>query len=171
MRDNERDQQRPDMNVDREQSTGATPAGMTGQSTGTASIGVADAVTTVAGTASVLIVDDEDVLLHLIAALVEDLGCRALTVPDGLQALRVLADEAVVPSLVICDVMMPRLSGLALAQMIRQDMRWRNVPIILMSAAGRPRVEIAADYFLEKPFDLDELASLIEQYTERTPCA
>jgi CheY-like chemotaxis protein len=114
--------------------------------------------------AGVLVVDDEDVLLAMIAALLEDLGHDAITALNGFDALSELAAREQPPALIISDVMMPRMSGVTLMQEIRGDPRLRDVPVILMSAGGRPRDIGGADYFLSKPFDLDELSVLIERH-------
>jgi CheY-like chemotaxis protein len=56
------------------------------------------------------------------------------------------------------------MSGVALAEILKNDPRFGSIPIILMSAAGRPSGGHVADYFLAKPFDLNLLADLIERY-------
>lgn len=118
--------------------------------------------------ASVMIVDDEDVLLEMIAALIEDIGHRAVVATNGKEALEVLNAEHELPLLVISDVMMPQMDGVALARAIKQDPRACTVPIILMSAASRPPQDGVADHFIHKPFDLDRIELLIEQYAAQT---
>ncbi len=117
--------------------------------------------------ATVLVIDDEDVLLEMIAALIEEIGHRAVTATSGKEALTLLHSEDERPALIISDVMMPQLSGAELTQVIKNDPRFRDVPVVLMSAAGRPPREHAADEFLHKPFDLDVLEALIEHYLDR----
>lgn len=118
---------------------------------------------------SVLVVDDEDVLLDMITALIEDLGYRAVTATNGVEALHILHSEAEPPFLIISDIMMPKMSGTALAEEIRADPRLCNVPIVLMSAAGRAPKNGIADHFMHKPFDLDLIEQVIEQYARRNP--
>lgn len=114
--------------------------------------------------ATVLIVDDEDVLLEMIVALVEELGHDALSATNGAEALAVLQQRAALPALILSDVMMPRMSGTDLVRIVKADARLQAVPVILMSAAVRLRENTLADAFVHKPFDLDMLTSLIEQY-------
>lgn len=116
---------------------------------------------------SVLVVDDEDVLLDMITALIEDLGHRAVAATNGAEALAALRAESEPPILIISDVMMPKMNGVALAEAIRSDPYLCKVPIILMSAAGRAPKAGLADHFIHKPFDLDHIEHLIEQYTDR----
>ena len=115
--------------------------------------------------ASVMVVDDEDVLVEMIATLIVDLGHRAVVATNGREALAALHAEHEPPLLIISDVMMPQMNGIALAQAIKNDPRLCNVPIILMSAAEQPLQPSLAEHFVHKPFDLDQLEVLIKQYT------
>ena len=114
--------------------------------------------------ASVMVVDDEDVLLEMIAALIEDIGHRAVVATNGKEALAALKANPELPLLVISDVMMPQMDGIALARAIKTDPRACMVPIVLMSAASRPPQDGIADHFIHKPFDLERIEVLIEQY-------
>jgi len=114
--------------------------------------------------ARVMIVDDEDSLLSMIAELIEDLGHQPLIASDGHEALETLRDSVQPPALVITDMMMPRLNGLTLAKILKNDPSLSGIPVILMSAAGRPNGSRVADHFLAKPFDLNVLADLIERF-------
>jgi CheY-like chemotaxis protein len=114
----------------------------------------------------VMVVDDEDVLVEMVAALIEDLGLSTLVATNGEEALASLVDAPEVPILILSDVMMPRMNGFELAQAVKADPRLCGVPIVLMSAAGRPLGKHTADSFIHKPFDMDKLASLIEQYAD-----
>lgn len=113
---------------------------------------------------SVLIVDDEDVLLEMIATLMEEAGYAPLEATNGREALAVLDAAPETPAVVISDIMMPHIGGIELTKRLKSDPRYRHVPIILMSAAGRPPESNIADYFLYKPFDLDGLIELVNHY-------
>jgi CheY-like chemotaxis protein len=65
--------------------------------------------------------------------------------------------------LIISDVMMPRMNGIEFTKIVKATPQFSKVPIILMSAAGIPREGNTADYFIHKPFDLDDLANLVEK--------
>jgi CheY-like chemotaxis protein len=116
--------------------------------------------------ALVLVVDDEDVLADMIAALVEDLGHEARVASNGREALRSLAVTTQSPALIISDIMMPQMSGLELLRALRADDRYQSVPIILMSAAARPSDTHEADLFIPKPFDINKLIGLISTFVE-----
>ena len=111
----------------------------------------------------VLVVDDENALLTMVAELVEDLGHQPLLATNGQEALNSLRAAVQAPALVITDIMMPCMNGIALAETLKCDPQLRDIPIILMSAAGRPVGSRVADHFLAKPFDLNVLADLIER--------
>jgi CheY-like chemotaxis protein len=112
---------------------------------------------------TILVVEDEEPVQQLVADLLEDEGYEVLVAPDGAQGLAIAREAA--PDLVITDLMMPVLSGTELCRRLRDDARTRDVPIIVMSAAGRAPAEQAGPIaFLAKPFDLDALLSLVVQH-------
>ena len=116
--------------------------------------------------ARVMVVDDEDVLLEMLAALVEELGHQPLTATNGQEALSILAKASEPPALILSDVMMPRMNGIELARALKTHPDYQEVPLLLMSAAFRPPADNIADHFVHKPFDLDTLADLIEHYID-----
>jgi CheY-like chemotaxis protein len=115
--------------------------------------------------ATVMVVDDEDVLLEMVAALIEDLGHTPLAATNGQEALRLLAAQDTLPSLIISDIMMPRMNGIEMVQRIKAHPQWQTIPVVLMSAAGKPVADHQADIFIHKPFDLDTITDLVERYT------
>lgn len=105
---------------------------------------------------AVLVVDDEWRIVDLLADLLEDEGYTVARAYDGAGALEAVARCR--PDLVIADVMMPRLDGLALTAELRR--RGMTMPVILMSAVVRPRANNVI--FVPKPFDIDAVLALIE---------
>ncbi|MDE7044701.1 MAG: response regulator, partial [Acetatifactor sp.] len=78
---------------------------------------------------SVLVVDDDREIVKAIGILLEGEGYKVLKAYDGLQALDILSAHPV--SLVLIDVMMPRLDGLSALMRIREK---KNIPVIVLSA-------------------------------------
>ena len=112
----------------------------------------------------ILVVDDEYVLVEMIASLIEDLGLQTLTAANGDEALHYLLNSAQQPALVISDVMMPGMNGIELTDKVKQHPGLSKVPVILMSAAGKPLLPNIADAFIHKPFHMDAFTELIRQY-------
>ncbi|MBA3945018.1 MAG: response regulator [Herpetosiphonaceae bacterium] len=113
--------------------------------------------------ASVLVVEDEGVLLEMLAALVEESGHHPIMATNGQEALNVLQNTQELPALIISDIMMPQMNGIALAHAVHSDPRLHHLPLILMSAAGTPPPAIA-NHFIAKPFNIDDLEGLILRY-------
>jgi CheY-like chemotaxis protein len=113
--------------------------------------------------ASILIVDDEQPMRELLIAIFEDAGHHALPAINGRHALEVLEQER--PDLVLSDVMMPVLNGLNLCRRLKAEPSTASIPVILMSAAGHEVADgSAADAYLDKPFELDELEALVRRW-------
>lgn len=110
-----------------------------------------------------LVEDNQDMRAFLRMHL--DLHYHVREAENGLVALQLL--EAVVPDVILSDVMMPHLNGLELCQQLKGDERWRQIPVILLSAkaAVDQRVEglrAGADDYLGKPFSVPELLARLE---------
>lgn len=109
----------------------------------------------------VLIVEDEPDNQEIVRAVVEDMvGCRAVLASDGLEALDRVSEEA--PSLVLLDLMLPKLDGYEVARRLKGDPLTTSIPIIAITALARPRdraraIDAGCDDYLDKPFDLDLL--------------
>lgn len=111
--------------------------------------------------AVILVVDDETPIRELLATVLEESGHRVVQAAHGEQAL--VAAERERPDLVLCDVMMPVMTGTEFCRRIKARY---NVPVILMSAAGNPiRLDIGnADDFLPKPFDLRLVDDIVARH-------
>ena len=104
-------------------------------------------------TAKILVVDDEDDILDLLAYNLQRDGFDTLIARDGLEAL----DQAHLhqPDLVILDIMMPRLDGLETCRRLRQDPRLRHIPILMLTALSGEDdhiqgLDVGADSYLPK---------------------
>lgn len=106
----------------------------------------------------VLIVENDPHVAEMLAEYLRDEGFRVRSRADGAAALETI--ELAPPDVVLADMMMPRMTGLALAKEIRR--RWRRINVILMSASELPTApEIP---FIEKPFDLEMVSDLITRH-------
>ena len=114
-----------------------------------------------AGLCHVLVADDEPHIGRIIKMKLEQGPFRVTLAYDGREALEVLEREGDV-DLVLLDLMMPELSGLDVLQRIRADERFRDLPCIILTAAGqetqhRRAMELGASEFLTKPFSPKKL--------------
>ena len=109
----------------------------------------------------VLVADDEPHIGRIIKMKLEQGPFRVTLVYDGREALDVLAREKDV-SLVLLDLMMPHLSGLDVLAAMRADDRLKDIPCIILTAAGqdqqhRRALELGATDFMTKPFSPKKL--------------
>src|SRR3954465_15359578 len=100
---------------------------------------------------------------------------RVTLVYDGREAMEAL-DQHQDISLVILDLMMPHLSGLDVLAAMRADPRWRELPCIILTAAGQEQqhqraMELGATEFLTKPFSPKKLYARAAELTGLAPDA
>ena len=119
---------------------------------------------------TVLVVDDEPEIREIIRFHLEREGFAVRAAPDGQQAL----DEcrAAAPTLVVLDLMMPRMDGLELCRRLRGEARTRNLPILMLSAKGSEAdivlgLGLGADDYLSKPFSAGELVARVQAVLRR----
>jgi PAS domain S-box-containing protein len=121
---------------------------------------------------SVLIVNDEPDQLTLMGSLLRKAGYAVLTAEDGLDGLTLARRER--PDLVISDVSMPRMDGLAFCREIRADLELKTVPILLVTALQKDTesavagLQAGADDYLEFPFDSARLVAKVSRLLERS---
>ncbi|AIQ61194.1 MULTISPECIES: response regulator transcription factor [Paenibacillus] len=116
---------------------------------------------------TILLVDDEVEIVELLDIYLSNEGYRLLKAFDGMEALECLAKEKV--DLIILDVMMPRMDGIAACMKIREE---RNMPIIMLSAKNADMdkilgLSIGADDYVGKPFNPLELVARVKSQLRR----
>lgn len=121
------------------------------------------------GLPRILLADDNRDMREYLERLLSEEGYLVVSASDGQTALEAALSEP--PSLVLSDIMMPRLDGFGLVRELRRDARTRTVPIILLSArAGEEStvagVESGADDYLVKPFSTRELVARVRTQLE-----
>ena len=117
----------------------------------------------------VLVADDDEDILSLVAFRLTKAGYRLVTATDGEQALALALDRS--PDLAVLDVMMPKLTGLEVTERIRASEHGRRMPIVLLTARVQEAdialgVAAGADDYVKKPFSPQELSSRIEAILE-----
>ena len=113
---------------------------------------------------TILVVDDFDDTRLIMRLWLERRGYRVVEASDGVEALDVARMEQ--PDLIIMDIEMPALDGLAATRRLREDEQLRRVPVVAVSAYGaehwRARaIEAGCNDYVSTPFEPAELAELI----------
>ena len=116
----------------------------------------------------ILIVDDDVTITELMKALAKMGGHEPTTVNDSLRAVDVA--QAVNPDLITLDLMMPGLTGFQLCELLHNDPRFTNIPILIVSArddkeSKQKAIESGARDYLTKPFGVDDFMEKIKELT------
>src|SRR6185312_5078057 len=117
---------------------------------------------------TVLVVDDEYGTVEVLVAALEDAGYRVFTAANGRRALERLEENK--PDLVVSDFMMPLMDGAALVQAMRSNPEYRDIPVIMMSAAPEAALRRRLngyEAFLRKPFRVRALLEVVGSIFDR----
>lgn len=119
---------------------------------------------------TILVVDDEVDLLDLLRYNLEREGFEALTAANGVDGLETA--RRVKPDLIVLDVMMPEMDGLAVCRKLRKDATLRDTPVIMLTARTEDEdyvrgLDVGADIYLGKPLSVPVLISQINALFRR----
>lgn len=114
----------------------------------------------------ILFVDDEDDIREVVQIRLESNGYEVVTAASGEEAIEKVALEH--PDLMILDVMMPGMDGLAVLKKIRKDEATRKLPVILLTAKRKKMIGDLFELegiqgFVEKPFEAAMLLDVIKK--------
>jgi CheY-like chemotaxis protein len=124
---------------------------------------------------TILVADDEKVLLLPLALRLKRHGYSVVTAESVEQALTLVEQSP--PSLILSDLMFPGgKSGIEFYEEVRKNPAWSQIPFLLMSGIKdefiiRAGLRLGVDSFLEKPFNLETLLAIIEGKLNRSPGA
>jgi DNA-binding response OmpR family regulator len=117
----------------------------------------------------VLIIEDDPDMRELERTALECWGFDVHVAPNGREGLRALAEHQ--PCVILLDLMMPIMDGLAFLAEWRRNGRNAEVPVLCVSAAGPEMMDhalrLGARECLHKPTDLDELCERVGSYCQR----
>ena len=116
----------------------------------------------------ILVVDDEQIVTEVVEKYLRLEGYEVMVARDGAQALETAREWR--PSLVILDLMLPKIDGLEVCRQLRRDM---PVPVIMLTAKGEETdrivgLELGADDYVVKPFSPRELVARVKSVLRRT---
>ncbi|MCB0594092.1 MAG: response regulator [Lewinellaceae bacterium] len=117
---------------------------------------------------TILIVEDNADVIYFLDALFSD-TYRILSAPDGQAGLEMAQEH--IPDIILSDIMMPALDGLAMCRALKQDVKTSHIPIILITAKATPEeknrgLAAGASAYLVKPFSEEELGIRITNLLE-----
>ena len=116
---------------------------------------------------TILIVDDEKMILNLLSRNLTKEGYNVLEAQDGLEAVEIAQEKK--PDLILLDVMLPKLDGLTVCKRIKNMM---NIPILMVTAKDEELdkivgLELGADDYITKPFSIRELLARVKANLRR----
>jgi DNA-binding response OmpR family regulator len=119
---------------------------------------------------TLLVVEDDAALRDTIAYNLRREGYHVVTAADGVAALQLAAQQP--PSLVLLDLMLPRLDGLDVCRQLRAKPETAHVPILMLTARGEESdkvvgLELGADDYVTKPFSWNELRARVRALLRR----
>ncbi|MGF1570054.1 MAG: response regulator [Nodosilinea sp.] len=119
---------------------------------------------------NILLVDDEPGLREAVQAYLEDSGFTVRAASNAQEGWTLLQQET--PDLLISDIMMPQVDGHAFLAQVRDDVRFKGLPVVFLTARGMTKDRIqgynaGCDAYLSKPFDPEELVAVVGNLIER----
>src|SRR5512142_2300166 len=124
-----------------------------------------------AGTAYLLIVEDDQDILKLLEAALTFKGYQVITARNGSEGLEMIQSKH--PAIVIADIMMPKLDGFGLVHRMRIHPQTRDIPVVFITATYIGKEDrafafhLGATRFFQKPLDLESLLNTIKDLLEQ----
>ncbi len=116
--------------------------------------------------AKILLVDDVDLFLELERSYLEGCGYELVTASSGEETLKRL--DRISPDILLLDYYMPGINGDEVCRAIRKNSRWHKLPILMVTAAGKPEevqncLAAGCDDYITKPVNKDELQEKVKR--------
>lgn len=117
-----------------------------------------------------MVIDDSNTIRRTAEALLKKAGYEVFTATDGFEAMSVITDKE--PDIVFVDIMMPRLDGYQTCQLIKNNKKFKDIPVVMLSSKDglfdRARGRIAgSEEHVNKPFTQEELIEVIDKYVNK----
>jgi twitching motility two-component system response regulator PilG len=116
----------------------------------------------------VMVIDDSNTIRRSAEIFLTQAGCQVILAENGFEALSKVNDHQ--PSIIFCDILMPRLDGYQTCALIKRSPRFHDTPIVMLSSKdglfdrARGRMVGSVEY-LTKPFTKDSLLSVVRQHS------
>jgi two-component system alkaline phosphatase synthesis response regulator PhoP len=117
----------------------------------------------------ILIVDDEPDILEFLKYNFTKAGFRVQTASNGKEALVKVKEE--IPTVIVSDILMPEMDGIAMCKELRKEEQFRNIPLIFLTAVTDDykvlhAMTSGADQFISKPIKFESLLKMVNQFLE-----
>jgi CheY-like chemotaxis protein len=118
----------------------------------------------------ILIIEDQAMISNMLKIRLEANGYEVITAADGQEGLEKARREN--PNLILLDIMLPKMDGYKVCQLLKSDPKYRSIPIIISSGRTPQEIqkvgkEVGADAFVSKPFEAEVLLKKIQELLER----
>ena len=118
----------------------------------------------------ILIADDEIDIVETLQFMLEVEGFECITAYNGEDALNLAKRE--MPDLLILDVMMPKINGYKVCRLLKFDIKYKNIPILMVTARSQEEdkaigEETGADEYITKPFEINDVVEKVKKYLEQ----
>lgn len=113
----------------------------------------------------ILVVDDEKHIVRLLQVNLEKVGYKVSVAYDGEEALKKIEED--LPSVIILDIMMPKLDGIETLKKIKENPKTKRIPVIMLTAKSADEDILTgwregADSYLTKPFEPAEVIIMVK---------
>lgn len=120
-------------------------------------------------TGRILIVEDEDALVRILEFTLRSRGYEVIVARDGSEGFRLATSER--PDLIVLDMMLPQIDGLSVCRRLKHDERYKEIPIILLTAKAQSKdrqsgLDAGANLFLTKPYERATFLASIDRLVE-----
>lgn len=113
----------------------------------------------------ILVVDDDPQIIKTLGVRFSSEGYSVVSAANGEEGLKQV--EAQNPDLIVLDAMMPKMDGVEFSQHLKENSKYKNIPIILLSGLvyveGQPGDKEIADAYMSKPFEGEKLISKVRE--------
>lgn len=115
----------------------------------------------------VMVIDDSKTIRRSAESLLQKAGCDVITADNGFEALPIISAQH--PDIMFIDIMMPRLDGYQTCALVKNNAKYRDIPIIMLSSKdglfdrAKGKV-VGAEQYLTKPFTRDDLLGAIRTH-------
>jgi len=116
---------------------------------------------------TILVIEDDSAVREMLVQTLEEEGFVVAGAGDGVEALRYLETAAVLPCVILLDLMMPRMNGWQFRKIQQHHPSLGSVPVVVLSARPDLRerqAELAVDEYLSKPVHFELLMKTVRRY-------